>query len=383
MPDETIKRDRSMKLYFLISMLLLCTYAAPTFSQEDETEPVTYFQMEPYDDSLFIRIQEEIFIDPPDPKAEIIVDLRDPANQTVAIKGALYPFLSFSPETRAKIQTYPFKLNLIDDIHFGSVFSDVIEKIKFNKIVEPPRKGQIVSTLHYINPYLQIAGGERFGIPFKEDLGFSLGLGTPYSSPRETNFAEGNFNILGFYVGGFHHLNDMYAPRQFKNSVYAATGFQVGYVLPLGNFFEVSYQKVVDDIDDEELLFLKINSDSTALAMSGSYLNWEFRYPFRTLGATRAKFYVARYLGELHIGLKGRELSVAGSTFDLSFDALVRTPIRKKQYAIDILVQRIASSWGFSAFALGPSVTFGYTPDDKFEITAIFVNARLKIGTSL
>lgn len=339
--------------------------------------------MEPYDDSLFVKIQEELFIDPPDPKAEIIVDLRDPANQTVAIKGLLYPFLSFTPETRARIQTYPFKLNLLDDIHFGSVFSDVIEKIKFNKIVEPPRRGQIVSTLHYINPYLQIIGGERFGIPFKDDLGFSFGLGTPFSTPRETNFAEVNFNILGFYVGGFHHLNDVYAPRQYQNSLYAATGYQVGYVIPLGNFLEINYQNVIQEIDDSELTRVLVDTDSSVMIMNGSYLNWEFRYPFRSLGATRAKVYVAKYLKEIHIGFRGRELSVAGSTFDLSFDAMVKTPFRKRQYVLDILVQRIASSWGFSSFALGPSITFGYTKDDSFDILAFFVNARFKIGTSL
>ena len=36
-----------------------------------EEEPINYFQMEPLDDSLFIHIQEALFIDPPDPKAEI------------------------------------------------------------------------------------------------------------------------------------------------------------------------------------------------------------------------------------------------------------------------------------------------------------------------
>jgi len=372
-----------MRQLLLFSMLLLCSFSLPLSAQDDETEPVTYYQMEPYDDSLFVKIQEELLIDPPDPKAEIIVDLRDPANQTVSIKGALYPFLAFTPETRARIQTFPFKLNLLDDIHFGSVFTNVIEKIKFSKIVEPPRKGQIISTLHYVNPYLQLFGGERFGIPFKEDLGFSFGLGTPFSAPRETNFAEGNFNILGFYVGGFHHLNDTYSPREYKNSIYAATGYQVGYVIPLGNFLEFNYQKVVRDVSESELKLVNESTDSSAMIMNGSYLNWEFRYPFRSLGATRAKLYVARYMKEVHIGFKGRELSVAGSTFDFSFDALVKTPVRKKQFVFDILVQRIASSWGFSSFALGPSVTFGYTNDDKFDVIAFFVNARLKIGTSL
>ena len=135
--------------------------------------------MEPLDDSLFVKIQSEVFIDPPDPKAEIIVDLRDPSNQTVTIKGTLYPFLAFTPETRAKIITYPFKINLEEDINFGSVFTRVVGKIRVNKVFQPPTLLQISSTLHYINPFLQAFGGERFGFPLKNDIGISFGFRNP------------------------------------------------------------------------------------------------------------------------------------------------------------------------------------------------------------
>ena len=80
--------------------------------------------------SLFIRIQEELFIDPPDPKAEIVVDLRNATDQTISVKGSLYPILALKPETRARIITYPFKLNLEETINYGSLFTRVIEKIK-------------------------------------------------------------------------------------------------------------------------------------------------------------------------------------------------------------------------------------------------------------
>ena len=84
--------------------------------------------MEPLDDSLFIHIQQELFIDPPDPKAEIIADLRDPNNQTISIKGTLYPFLAISPELRARVQTYPFKINLEEQVHYASVFTNVLSR---------------------------------------------------------------------------------------------------------------------------------------------------------------------------------------------------------------------------------------------------------------
>ena len=98
------------KIFF--SFLFIFIFLSVNHVLAQQEEPILYYQMEPLDDSLFIHIQQQVFIDPPDPKAEIIVDLRDPNNQTVSIKGTLYPFLAFKPETRAKIQTYPFKINL-------------------------------------------------------------------------------------------------------------------------------------------------------------------------------------------------------------------------------------------------------------------------------
>jgi len=129
-------------------LLILIVCLLPAFSSvlaQDE-EPINYFQMEPLDDSLFIHIQQELFIDPPDPKAEIIADLRDPNNQTISIKGSLYPFLALTPEIRAKVVTYPFKINLEESINYGSVFTRVIEKLKINKLASPPTKQQISST---------------------------------------------------------------------------------------------------------------------------------------------------------------------------------------------------------------------------------------------
>ena len=42
--------------------------------------------------AYLFKYSRHLFIDPPDPKAEIIADVRDPNNQTISIKGALYPF---------------------------------------------------------------------------------------------------------------------------------------------------------------------------------------------------------------------------------------------------------------------------------------------------
>ena len=112
-------------------------------------------------------------------------------------------------------------------------------------------------------------------------------------------------------------------------------------------------------------------------------MNWEFRYPISVLGFTRGKIYVGQYLHEWHIGNTGRELSLAGSTFDFRFDAMPHSDIREPEYVIDLMVQKIFDGWGFSAIAIGPTAILGNDRYNKFTCTSLFLNLRLKVGTSL
>ncbi len=375
----------NFKLLLLLACIFTLFYAGSSLYAQEE-EPVNYYQMEPLDDSLFIQIQTELFIDPPDPKAEIIVDLRDANNQTIAIKGNLYPFLALKPETRAKVVTYPFKINLEENINYGSVFTRVFEKIRLNKIINPPTKLQISSTMSYINPFFQLFGGERFGIPLKNDIGLSFGIGTEYSGPGETNYVEGNFHILGVTGGAFGPI-DALPKLRFSNKVhnlYATAGFHISYVVPFGNFFEFGYTDVLATPSDQQkkewAAYDTLNYHSKIL--SGQYYNFEFRYPVSLLGSTRGKVYGARFLNEWHIGYAGRELSLAGSTFDFRFDAMFDSDVRQDQYLLEVLVQKIAESWAFSAFAIGPSVTISNDAKGNLTVISIFANLRLKVGTS-
>jgi hypothetical protein len=377
------------KIFFILITIALFIFAGKLNAQQEE--PIKYYQMEPLDDSLFIHMQQEIFIDPPDPKAEIIVDLRDPNNSTVSIKGVLFPFLAFKPETRAKIQTYPFKINLEESINFGSVFTRVIERIRINKLVTPPSIYQISPGLQYINPFLQIFGGERFGIPIKNDLGISFGLGTPYSGPFETNFAETNFHILGLFAGIYGSINDLidFKTVNNNNNLYSSVGYQIGYVIPFGNFLQISYTDRLVKFTSAQLIKYRGGDGVDSITnphvklIDGPSVNWEFRYPLSVLGSTRAKIYLGQYLKEWHVGFTGRELSLAGSTFDFSFDAMPQSDIRLPEYVINILVQKIFESWGFSAIAIGPSAIFGKDRYNRFTATSLFINMRIKVGTSL
>jgi hypothetical protein len=382
--------------YFLLFLIVCLLPAFSSILAQDE-EQINYFQMEPLDDSLFIHIQQELFIDPPDPKAEIIADVRDPNNQTISIKGSLYPFLALSPELRAKIVTYPFKINLEENINYGSVFTRVIEKVKINKIASPPSKQQISSTLWYINPFFQLFGGERFGIPIKKDVGLSFGVGTRYEGPLNTNFLEANFHILGAYGGAFTNIDPLINTfsDENQNNLIVTSGLQIGYVIPFGNFFELSYLSVVDDFTPAQRTSYLSTKRATvvlndtggvkyqARLLEGSYMNWELRYPIKILGSTRGRLYIAQYIDEWHLGFDFREMSLAGSTFDLWFDAMPTNKYRNPQYVINLTVQKIAESWAFSAFSIGPSLILSRKSDGKFGVIKIFFNMRLKMGSSL
>jgi len=387
-----------MKLFHLVIFLLIITSSAltPLFAQDDE-EQINYFQMEPLDDSLFIYIQQALFIEPPDPKAEIIADLRDANNQTISIKGALYPFLALPPDLRARVITFPFKINLEEDIHYGSVFSRVIEKIKINKVLDPPTKQQISSTMGYINPFFELFGGERLGIPIKKDIGLSFGVLTKYEGPLNTNFLEANFHILGVYGGAYTNVDALitsFTDNNHNNLIFTS-GYQIGYVFPFGNFFEVSYLSSVDDFTtSQQLQYLNpgrgtivFNEDGSvkyqAWLVDDSFLNWEFRYPVKLLGATKGRVYAGKFLNEWHFGFDFREMSLAGSTFDFLFDAMTSSEHRNPQYVMTLTVQKIAESWAFSAFSIGPSLIMSRLEDGSFGVYKIFVNMRFKMGSSL
>ena len=383
----------SYSLFVPVVILLLSISSNSIIAQEDE-EPILYYQMEPLDDSLFIKIQEELFIEPPDPKAEIIVDLRNANDQTISIKSTLYPLLALSPEVRARIITYPFKLNLEESIHFGSVFTRIAEKIKLKNFVNPPSKFQISSILGYINPFAQLFGGERFGWALHADVGFSFGIETEYSGPLESNYGEIGFHILGFSGGVYTSLDALTDTKESNNhnNLYVTKGFRINYVIPLGNFFQIGYIASLNDFTDTERE--RFVNDNAAYnpdgsiryepyLFDGSAVNWELRYPIKVLGSTRGKIYVARFMDELHIGYTGRELALAGSVFDFRFNALVSSPVRESEYVFDVIIQKVFDYWSFSSIAIGPSGILGTLDDGSFGFTSIFFNIRFKMGTSL
>ena len=212
-----------------------------------------------------------------------------------------------------------------------------------------------------------------------------------------SNYVETNFHILGAYFGAFTNIDALIntLSEENQNNLIVSSGFQVGYVFPFGNFFEISYLKATEKFSQADSISylstsqgtIVLNPDSSikysAWMMQGSFFNYELRYPIQILGSTKGKVYAARYLNEWHFGFDFREMSLAGSTFDFWFDAMTSSKTRLPQYVINLTVQKVAESWGFSAFSIGPSLLLGTKSDGNFGVVKLFVNMRLKIGSSL
>ena len=77
------------------------------------------------------------------------------------------------------------------------------------------------------------------------------------------------------------------------------------------------------------------------------------------------------------------ENCLAGSTFDFRFDAMPHSDVRQPQFILEVLVQKIAEGYAFSAISVGPSLIFSNTSSGNFGLISIFANLRLKVGTSL
>jgi hypothetical protein len=397
---------------FLIAVLFM--QANTLYAQEErEDDPRTwkYFRINARttDDSIFYMLQEELVIEPKLESYAVTVNIQDPntQNQSVIIgdetspDALRYSFSQLSKSTQDglinwtgtnKVNLNPRKLN------YGSVFLDAIKKIKLKELIAPPQKTrEIVNTTHYINPYLQIFGGDALGIPIKRGFGFSFYMGTPYTGPLETDKVGGNFHLLGAAVGVSTRIKELVIKRSqgstlgegssefgsYNNLFTPKLGLEVSYVIPFGNFFQVGYYTVLDSGDSDPPLKVPVKGDTTFMknhvVINEDFFNWEFRYPFRTFGSTRAKVYVAGYMGEYHAGFLGREMRLAGSVFDVRINFTFGDK-RNFQILAETMISDIGEGFSLTAFAFGPSIRLTKTPSGAFGVVTVMLNARFKIG---
>lgn len=408
-----------MKTLLKIVVLLICLLASKeqyAQQEEDQSNPRSwkYFSIlaRTDDDSIFFQVQDDMGIDPKLESYTLVINIQDGnvQNQFVVLGEESDPSaMRFAwSQLSKRIQdglvnwTGSNKENLNQKkLDYASVFLDVIRQIKIKELVAPPKRERTIrSTTAYINPYFQLFGGEKLGIPLKRSIGFTFGLGTKYSAPFESDQVSVGFNMIGVnvsYVTAIDNLNthayspesgDNYPWKQYNNIYTPLHAIELSYVIPLGNFLEVgvlSELKMSGSTFSEQgpkYLFYE-NGDSAKQmpnnVLKGTYMNAEFRYPFRMFGSTRTVFYVGYYANETNIGLMTRESRIAGAVFD--FRVNVTLPkIRNLQVLVEIMVSNIGEGFALNSFAFGPSIRLSKTITGRLGLITAFINARFKLG---
>ncbi len=408
-----------MKLIFYLKLLTLLMLFCPAVmysQQEDDPDnPRTwkYFRIlaRTDDDSIFLLAQDDMGIDPKLESYTLVVNISDQnqINQYVVIgeesdpSAIRYSWAQLSKRVQDGLVNWTGtnKENLNPHkLHYASVFTDVISQIRIKELAAPPRKERAIrNTTAYINPYLQLFGGEKLGIPIKRSMGFTFGMGTKYSAPFESDLLSVGFNMLGVnisYNTAIDNLNthnisgefgDNFPWKQYNNIFHPLRAIELSYVIPLGNFLEIGTMSEIKLTGDENLhgplyTFYENGDSSKPMpnnVLKGSYFNAEFRYPFRMFGSTRTLFYAAYYANETHIGLLTRESRLVGAVFDFRTNFTL-PKIRNFQVLIEIMVSGIGEGFALNSFAIGPSIRLSKQENGKFGVITAFVNARFKLG---
>lgn len=407
----------------LLRILALMIFLSPFIQtgllaqqEEDADNPRSwkYFKIlaRAEDDSIFIIAQDDMGIHPKLESFTLVVNLTDgnTQNQYIVLgdendpSANRYSWSQLSKRVQDGLINWngTNKENMNQKrLDYASVFLDVIRQIKIKEFVAPPkRERSIRSTTAYINPYFQLFGGEKLGIPLKRSIGFTFGIGNKYSAPFESDLVSIGMNIIGVNISYntiIDNLNthviseehgDNYPWKQYNNIYSPLRAIELSYVIPLGNFLEVG---VLSDIKMGgfttgslgPLYKFYENGDSTKQmpnnVLRGTFLNAEFRYPFRMFGSTRSQVYIAYYANETHIGLLTRESRLAGAVFDFRTNITLKK-IRNFQILLEVMVSNIGEGFALNSFAFGPSVRLSKTQNGRFGVITAFVNARFKLG---
>ncbi|MBK8553058.1 MAG: hypothetical protein IPL53_19145 [Ignavibacteria bacterium] len=253
---------------------------------------------------------------------------------------------------------------------------------------------------YYVNPYFQAFGGDPLGIPlaYGAGVGLTVGFGTPYSGPMETDFVSGGLHLALFNVSVTSHVKEFVlkyssgsnqeieSPNSWlgnwNNLFTPHLGIDFAMELPV---IRVSYFATIDTLDGINDPPIIVLNEVTGEPMRnnivrGQHFGFEIRTPNLIFyNSTRAKFYFAKQFGEYHLGYVGREMKIDDFIFDFRMDA---TFPGKRDFQI-LTELYLDSPWpGFAnkAFGFGPSIRFGSTPNNNFGIISAFINARIKVG---
>lgn len=410
------KKLLPLKLLFGIFMILTTLNFHNLFAQQEEdvNNPRSwkYFKISARaeDDSIFTISQDDMGIDPKLESFTLVVNIMEPnpQNQFIVLGDESDPSsMRFAwTQLSKRVQdglvnwTGTNKENMNQKkLDYASVFLDVIRQIKIKEFVAPPKKERIIrSTTAYVNPYFQLFGGDKLGIPIKRSIGFVFGMGTKYSAPFESDQISFGFNIIGVQVSfnttidnlNTHNIGtdsvDNYPWKQYNNIFSPRKSIELTYVIPLGNFLQIGVLSELkmtgEPTTGPQYTFYQNHDRSQPMpnnVMKGTYLNAEFRYPFRMFGSTRSEVYVGYYANETNIGLITRESRLAGAVFDFRTN-ITLSKIRNFQVLLEIMVSNIGEGFAMNSFAIGPSVRLSKNESGRFGMITGFVNVRFKLG---
>lgn len=253
---------------------------------------------------------------------------------------------------------------------------------------------------YYVNPYFQAFGGEPLGIPFAygPGIGMTVGFGTPYSGPMETDYISAGLHLALFNVSVTSHIKEFVlkyssgtnqtteSPNawlgNWNNLFTPHLGIDFAMEIPVIRISYFATIDTLDGIDDPPVIVL---NEVTGQPMKnnvvrGQYFNFELRTPNLIFyNSTRAKFYFAKQFGEFHLGFAGREMKIDDFIFDFRMDATFPAK-REFQLLTELYLDNIWPGFANKAFGFGPSVRFGLTPSNNFGIISAFINARIKVG---
>lgn len=291
-----------------------------------------------------------------------------------------------------------------DRTNYGTVFTkgldEVGEAFKKKNSIAPASILDVFPTNNFVNPYLSAFGWEPLGIPLKYSagLGLTFQFGTQYSGPMETDYISTSFRVFNLSAAVSSRLKETvlkysgndtasFTPANLLasyNNIFSPNiGIEFGISVPFGNFFDISYFTTIDSGDTDPPV--RVYDTETGELMPnniirGEYTNFELRYPFRILQSSRAKAYLSKRFGELHLGVSATHMLIGSSSFDIRMDYLFSTKVRNNQFLFEYLISNIGEGFAKNSFAVGPSVRLGTTNRNTFGFLVILINMRIKVG---
>lgn len=253
----------------------------------------------------------------------------------------------------------------------------------------------------YVNPYLQAFGGYPLGLPFdyENGLGLTIGFGTPYSGPMETDFVK-----LGLHFA-FLELSVTSRVKELVKEYSSNSNIEVGRSTLIGNwnnlyaphvgaeigldlipYLRLSYFFTIDTLDNETDPPVIVRNLKTGSPMPNNVVNEKGYFGaevyIRNLQVLRSSFfsiYAARYFGEYHMGFLGREMMINNFNFDTRLN-LTLAGEREFQILFELYFNDLFKGFGNRSVGLGPSFRFGKTPNENFGVITALLNMRIKVG---